>query len=400
MKNIVLGVTGSIAAYKAADIASRLVKKGFSVHVVMTPAAAEFITPLTLQTVSGNPVHLEMFRTAEKWDVEHISLAQRADLVLVAPATADIIGMVAAGLAGNLLTATIMATRAPVVFAPAMNTGMYENRIFQHWMHFLKSMGYLFIEPEDGPLACGTSGKGRLPDPEQIVAFVEQILSGKKDLKDRKVLVTAGPTREHIDPVRFITNHSSGKMGFALAKRAKNRGAEVFLVSGPTAIKPPEGVQVVAVETAQEMFETVKDLFTDMDVVIKAAAVADYRPKIKERQKIKKSCSDLVLELERTPDILGYLGEHKENQILVGFAAETEKVLDHAREKLLRKNLDLIVANDLTMEGAGFTGETNIAVIIDKKGAVRELPLMTKEKLADMVLDEVVQILKQRQEAK
>ena len=400
MKNIVLGVTGSIAAYKAADIASRLVKKGFGVHVVMTPAAAEFITPLTLQTVSGNPVHLEMFRTAEKWEVEHISLAQRADLILVAPASADIIGMVAAGLAGNLLTTTIMATRAPVVFAPAMNTGMYENRVFQHWMSFLKSMGYLFIEPEEGPLACGTSGKGRLPDPEQIVAFVEQILSANQDLKDRKVLVTAGPTREHIDPVRFITNHSSGKMGFALARRAKNRGAQVTLVSGPTTIKPPDGVRVIAVETAQEMFEVVKDLFTDMDIVIKAAAVADYRPKVKESQKIKKSCSDLVMELERTPDILGYLGEHKEKQLLVGFAAETEKVLDHAREKLLRKNLDLIVANDLTMEGAGFAAETNIAVIINKKGSVRELPLMTKDKLADMILDEVVQIIKQRQEAK
>jgi len=400
MKNIVLGVTGSIAAYKAADIASRLVKKGFDVHVVMTPAAAEFITPLTLQTISGNPVHLEMFRTAAKWEVEHISLAQRADLILVAPASADIIGMVAAGLAGNLLTTTIMASRAPVVFAPAMNTGMYENRVFQHWMSFLKSMGYLFIEPEEGHLACGTSGKGRLPEPEKIVAFVEQILSGEQDLKDRKVLVTAGPTREHIDPVRFITNHSSGKMGFALANRAKNRGADVTLVSGPTAIKPPDGVRVIAVETAQEMFEIVKELFTDMDIVIKAAAVADYRPKVKESQKIKKSCSDLVLELERTPDILGYLGEHKEKQILVGFAAETEKVLDHAREKLLRKNLDLIVANDLTMEGAGFAGETNIAVMINKNGSVKELPLMTKEKLADMILDELVQILKERQEAK
>ena len=400
MKNIVLGVTGSIAAYKAADIASRLKKKGFNVHVVMTPAAAEFITPLTLQTVSGNPVHLEMFRTVEKWEVEHISLAQRADLVLVAPASADIIGMVAAGLASNLLTTTIMATRAPVVFAPAMNTGMYENRVFQHRMSFLKSMGYLFIEPEEGHLACGASGKGRLPDPEKIVDFVEQILSGKQDLKDRKVLVTAGPTREHIDPVRFITNHSSGKMGFALARRAKNRGAEVTLVSGPTAIKPPDGVRLIPVETAQEMFEIVKGLFTEMDIVIKAAAVADYRPKVKQCQKIKKSCSDLVLELERTPDILGYLGEHKEQQILVGFAAETEKLLDHAREKLLHKNLDLIVANDLTMEGAGFAVETNIAVMINKNGVVKELPLMTKDKLADVILDEVVQILKQRKEAK
>jgi len=400
MKNIILGVTGSIAAYKAADIASRLKKKGYNVHVIMTPAAAEFITPLTLQTVSGNPVHLEMFRTPEKWEVEHISLAQRADLVLVAPASADVIGMVAAGLASNLLTTTIMATKAPVVFAPAMNSGMYENRVFQHQMSFLKSMGYLFIEPEEGYLACGASGKGRLPDPERIVAFVEQILSGKEDLKDRKVLVTAGPTREHLDPVRFITNHSSGKMGYALAQRAKNRGADVTLVSGPTALKPPDGIRVIAVETAQEMFEAVKDLYPEMDIVIKAAAVADYRPKIKQCQKIKKSCSELVLELERTPDILGYLGEHKEHQILVGFAAETEKLLDHAREKLRRKNLDMIVANDLTMEGAGFAGDTNIAVIINKNGAVKEPPLMTKEKLADVILDEVVQILKQRKEAK
>ncbi len=399
MKTIVLGVTGSIAAYKAAEIASRLVKKGYCVQVVMTPAAAEFITPLTMQTVSQNPVHMEMFGSGQKWEVEHISLAQGADLVLVAPASADVIGMVAGGLASNLLTATIMATKAPVVFAPAMNTGMYENRVFQHRMNFLKSMGYLFIEPGEGHLACGTSGKGRLPDPEQIVDLVDRLLFINQDLKDKKVLVTAGPTCEPIDPVRFISNHSSGKMGYALAAEAKNRGAKVFLVSGPTNIKPPEGVQVIAVKTAQQMFETVKILFPDMDIVIKAAAVADYRPVIQEHQKIKKTGSDFVLELERTPDILKYLGEHKKKQILVGFAAETEKLQDHAREKMLRKNLDLIVANDITMAGAGFAEETNIVTILFRDQPARELPIMTKNQLAGVILDEVVKIYKRGQEA-
>jgi phosphopantothenoylcysteine decarboxylase/phosphopantothenate--cysteine ligase len=336
MKNIVLGVTGGIAAYKAAEIASLLVKKNYRVQVIMTAAAAEFITPLTMQTISQQPVHMDMFKITERWTVEHISLAQGADLVLVAPATANTIGLVAGGTAGNLLTATIMATRAPVVFAPAMNTMMYENPICQHWISFLKSMGYIFIEPGEGHLACGVSGKGRLPAPEKIVAFVEQMFSQKKDLEGRHVLVTAGPTREPLDPVRFLSNYSSGKMGYALAQEARNRGALVTLISGPTRLSVPEGVKVVSVETAQEMFNAVKEVFSTADIVIKSAAVADFRPQQQATEKIKKHQGKLVLELERTDDILGYLGEHKNKQILVGFAAETEDVLNNAQDKLAR----------------------------------------------------------------
>lgn len=393
MKNIVLGVTGSIAAYKAAEIASLLVKKGYRVQVIMTPAATQFITPLTMQAVSQQPVHVEMFNTPQKWDIEHISLAQGADLVLVAPATADLIGLVASGTAGNLLTTTIMATKAPVVFAPAMNTGMYENPIFQHWMGFLKGMGYIFIEPEEGHLACGATGKGRFPAPEKIVAFVEHIFSKEKDLEGKHVLVTAGPTREPLDPVRFLSNYSSGKMGYAFAQEARDRGARVTLVSGPTKLTPPEGVEVIAVETAQEMFNIVKDVFPTVDIVIKAAAVADFRPRLQAKDKIKKNGASLVLEMERTVDILGYLGEHKEKQILVGFAAETREVLKHAREKLVRKNLDLIVANDLTVEGAGFEVDTNVATILFKDGTALKLHRMTKNELACVVLDEVVKMI-------
>ncbi|MGI6406820.1 MAG: bifunctional phosphopantothenoylcysteine decarboxylase/phosphopantothenate--cysteine ligase CoaBC [Syntrophaceticus sp.] len=398
MKNIVLGVTGGIAAYKAAEIASLLVKKNYRVQVIMTAAAAEFITPLTMQTISQQPVHMDMFKITERWTVEHISLAQGADLVLVAPATANTIGLVAGGTAGNLLTATIMATRAPVVFAPAMNTMMYENPICQHWISFLKSMGYIFIEPGEGHLACGVSGKGRLPAPEKIVAFVEQMFSQKKDLEGRHVLVTAGPTREPLDPVRFLSNYSSGKMGYALAQEARNRGALVTLISGPTRLSVPEGVKVVSVETAQEMFNAVKEVFSTADIVIKSAAVADFRPQQQATEKIKKHQGKLVLELERTDDILGYLGEHKNKQILVGFAAETEDVLNNAQDKLARKNLDLIVANDLTVEGAGFEVDTNVATIILKDGKAKKLDRMTKKELACVVIDEIVKLFKLERE--
>jgi phosphopantothenoylcysteine decarboxylase/phosphopantothenate--cysteine ligase len=398
MKNIVLSVTGGIAAYKAAEIASLLVKKNYRVQVIMTAAAAEFITPLTMQTISQQPVHMDMFKITERWTVEHISLAQGADLVLVAPATANTIGLVAGGTAGNLLTATIMATRAPVVFAPAMNTMMYENPICQHWISFLKSMGYIFIEPGEGHLACGVSGKGRLPAPEKIVAFVEQMFSQKKDLEGRHVLVTAGPTREPLDPVRFLSNYSSGKMGYALAQEARNRGALVTLISGPTRLSVPEGVKVVSVETAQEMFNAVKEVFSTADIVIKSAAVADFRPQQQATEKIKKHQGKLVLELERTDDILGYLGEHKNKQILVGFAAETEDVLNNAQDKLARKNLDLIVANDLTVEGAGFEVDTNVATIILKDGKAKKLDRMTKKELACVVIDEIVKLFKLERE--
>lgn len=392
MKNIVLGVTGSIAAYKAAEIASLLVKKGYQVQVIMTPAAAEFITSLTMQSISQHPVHVDMFNTLSQWEIEHISLAQGADLILVAPASANLIGKVASGIADNLLATTIMATGAPVVFAPAMNTGMYENPVFQHWMNFLKGMGYIFIEPDEGRLACGTSGKGRLPAPEKIVAAVEQILDVRKDLDGKHVLVTAGPTREPIDPVRFLSNHSSGKMGYALAREAEKRGAQVTLVSGPTKLAPPEGVKVIAVKTAEEMFNAVKNLFPVADIVIKAAAVADFRPRQQAQEKIKKKRAVLSLELERTPDILSYLGEHKDKQILVGFAAETRDVLTNAQDKLNRKNLDLIIANDLTQEGAGFEVDTNVATILFKGGSALTLPMMTKTELACVVLDEIVKL--------
>ena len=398
-KNIVLGVTGSIAAYKAAEIASLLVKKGYCVQVIMTPAATQFITPLTMQAISQQPVHVDMFNNPKEWDIEHISLAQGADLVLVAPATANLIGLVAGGTAGNLLTTTIMATKAPVVFAPAMNTGMYENPIFQHWMSFLKGMGYIFIEPEEGRLACGAKGKGRLPAPEKVVAFVEHFFSHQKYLDGQHVLVTAGPTREPLDPVRFLSNYSSGKMGYALAQEARNRGAQVTLISGPTTLDTPEGVVVTEVETAEEMFNAVKAVFPLVDIVIKAAAVADFRPRQQVIDKIKKDRAVLVVELDRTDDILGYLGEHKSDQILVGFAAETGEVLKHAHEKLARKNLDLIVANDLTVEGAGFQVDTNVATIISKDRTPLILPKMTKKELACMVLDEIVKLVKVQKEA-
>lgn len=352
-KNIVLGVTGSIAAYKAAEIASLLIKKGYKVEVVMTRSATQFITPLTLQSITQSPVHTEMFAAPRQLEIEHISLAQKADLLLVAPATANIIGKVAGGIADDLLSTTIMATRAPVIFAPAMNVGMYENPVFQHWMNFLRGYGFLFIEPDEGRLACGARGKGRLPPPERIVSYVEDVLNRQDELSGIHVLVTAGPTREPLDAVRFLSNYSSGKMGYALAEEAKERGARVTLISGPTKLEPPQGVNLISVQTAEEMFNAVKENFAAADVVIKAAAVADFRPRWVTSGKIKKESADLLLELERTPDILAYLGQNKSNQILVGFAAETEDLLVNAREKLARKNLDMIVANDLTEEGAG-----------------------------------------------
>ncbi|NPV29780.1 MAG: bifunctional phosphopantothenoylcysteine decarboxylase/phosphopantothenate--cysteine ligase CoaBC [Firmicutes bacterium] len=392
-KTIVLGVTGSIAAYKAAELASTLVKRGYSVHVIMTRAATKFITPLTFQTLSQNPVYHEMFEPPRDWEISHISLAQRADLVLVAPATANFICKLAAGLADDLLSATILATRAPVLIAPAMNEGMYENPVFQHHMKFLQSFGYSFVEPDTGRLACGVRGKGRLAEIQKIVEAVERILNPKRDLSGKRILVTAGPTREPLDPVRFLSNYSSGKMGYAIAEAARERGAEVILVSGPTDLEPPRGVELVPVETAQEMFDAVVARFPGVDVVIKAAAVSDFRPRAKAQTKIKKQ-EALVLELEQTPDILAYLGKHKRgDQILVGFAAETERILHNAEEKLKEKNLDLLVANDLTREGAGFGADTNIAILLYPGGAAVDLPKMTKKELAGVILDAVAKLL-------
>jgi phosphopantothenoylcysteine decarboxylase/phosphopantothenate--cysteine ligase len=399
-KNIVLGVTGSIAAYKAAEIASLLIKKGYKVEVVMTRSATQFITPLTLQSITQSPVHTEMFAAPRQLEIEHISLAQKADLLLVAPATANIIGKVAGGIADDLLSTTIMATSAPVIFAPAMNVGMYENPVFQHWMNFLRGYGFLFIEPDEGRLACGATGKGRLPPPERIVSYVEDVLNRQDELSGIQVLVTAGPTREPLDAVRFLSNYSSGKMGYALAEEAKKRGARVTLISGPTKLEPPQGVNLISVQTAEEMFNAVKENFAVADVVIMAAAVADFRPRWVTSGKIKKESADLLLELERTPDILAYLGQHKSNQILVGFAAETEDLLVNAREKLARKNLDMIVANDLTEEGAGFDVDTNVATILFPEGEAVELPRLTKKELAGVILDQVAKLLRRTEEDK
>ncbi|MDN5365404.1 MAG: phosphopantothenoylcysteine decarboxylase / phosphopantothenate---cysteine ligase [Thermacetogenium sp.] len=399
-KNIVLGVTGSIAAYKAAEIASLLIKKGYKVEVVMTRSATQFITPLTLQSITQSPVHTEMFAAPRQLEIEHISLAQKADLLLVAPATANIIGKVAGGIADDLLSTTIMATSAPVIFAPAMNVGMYENPVFQHWMNFLRGYGFLFIEPDEGRLACGARGKGRLPPPERIVSYVEDVLNRQDELSGIHVLVTAGPTREPLDAVRFLSNYSSGKMGYALAEEAKERGARVTLISGPTKLEPPQGVNLISVQTAEEMFNAVKENFAAADVVIKAAAVADFRPRWVTSGKIKKESADLLLELERTPDILAYLGQNKSNQILVGFAAETEDLLVNAREKLARKNLDMIVANDLTEEGAGFDVDTNVATILFPEGEAVELPRLTKKELAGVILDQVAKLLRRTKEDK
>ena len=392
-KTVVLGITGSIAAYKSAELASLLVKRNYSVHVIMTPAATRFITPLTLQAISQNPVHVDMFTPPDSWEIGHVSLAGRADLILVAPATADFLARLAAGMADDLLAATILAARVPVLLAPAMNDGMYANPVLQEKIAYLKKFGYRFIEPESGRLACGSVGQGRLAGPDAIVGAVVQSLTAELDLAGKRILVTAGPTREAIDPVRFISNYSSGKMGYAIAEEACRRGAEVTLVSGPAQLVPPPGVNLVPVETAQEMFEAVVSRYDQVDAVIKAAAVADFRPREKAVQKLKKQAAGLVLELERTPDILGYLGEHKSGQVLVGFALETENLLTNAVGKLRQKNLDLIVANDLTDPEAGFEVDTNLVTLVYSTGENIKLPVLSKKEVASVLLDKVAALL-------
>jgi len=390
-KTIVLGVTGSIAAYKAAEIISKLKKKRAQVKVIMTRAATEFITPLTLQTLSQNPVGVEQFAEPKSWEVEHISLAELGDIFLLAPASANLIGKLAAGIADDLLTSTIMAAAAPVVIAPAMNVRMYENPITQDNIAKLNRLGYHFIEPAFGMLACGYEGKGRLAEIETIVDQVERILLKNKDLRGIKIVVTAGPTREPVDPVRFLSNRSTGKMGYALAQQAAQRGAEVVLVSGPTSLSAPAGLKIIKVQTAREMRDAVFSHLPDSQVIIKAAAVADFRPKFVFEQKVKKGSEleEWQIELERNPDILYELGQHKGDRVLVGFAAETQDLLNNALAKIKKKNLDLIVANDLTLEGAGFGTDTNIVKIISRTGEVEEPPQMSKAALANKILDKI-----------
>lgn len=392
MANIIVGVTGGIAAYKAAELVRLLGKQGHAVRCIMTGAAQQFITPLTLQTLSGNPVYTDLFSLPEEpeWQVEHIGLARWAHCVLIVPASADFIGKVAHGLADDLLSTCVMATAAPVYFAPAMNDQMYANPLVQRNIQLLREAGYRFVDPVVGHLACGTSGKGKMASPEQIAAVLDALR--EQDLQGMRIVVTAGPTREALDPVRYLTNHSSGKMGYAIARQAASRGADVVLISGPSNQTVPGGVQFVPVTSAQDMFAAVQRHYADADAVIKAAAVADYRPKTVAAQKIKKTDGDLVLELERNPDILAWLGAHKTGQILVGFAAETNDVQQNALGKLQRKHLDFIAANDVTDPDSGFGKDTNRLTLYGADGSVTVLPVLSKEAAADRLLDQVLQL--------
>ncbi|HML34419.1 bifunctional phosphopantothenoylcysteine decarboxylase/phosphopantothenate--cysteine ligase CoaBC [Sporomusa sphaeroides] len=392
-QTIVIGVAGGIAAYKAVEIVSRLKKAGHTVYVIMTKAATEFVTPLTFREISGNPVVADMWEEPKTWNVQHIALASRANLFLIAPATANIIGKIANGIADDMLTTTVMATKAPIILAPAMNTNMYLNPITQQNLNKLAGLGYHIVEPASGMLACGVDGPGRLPEPADIVKKVKSLLQGNRDLAGKRVLVTAAGTREPIDPVRYIGNHSSGKMGYALAEAAAARGAEVILVSGPSSLACPAGITVKKVETAAQMREAVLAEFDTVDVVIKAAAVADYRPETAADQKIKKTGNTLTLSLVKNPDILRELGERKKHQLLIGFAAETQELLSHAQEKLIKKNLDMIVANDVTLPGAGFNTDTNIVRVIHKNGLIEELPQLTKRQVAEILIDKICVML-------
>lgn len=392
--NIVLGVTGGIAAYKACDIVSRFKKLGANIDVIMTKSATEMVNPHTFQVLSQNPVIVDTFTTPRYWDIEHISLAQKADVLLIAPATANIIGKVASGIADDMLSTTIMASTSKIIFAPAMNTKMYENKIVQQNIEKLISLGYKFIDPSSGRLACGDVGKGKLADVDNIVEAVKNIIKPNSDLEGKKILITAGPTRESIDPVRFITNHSSGKMGYSLAKAAFERGADVTLVSGPTQLSSPKSVKLINVNTTLEMYDAVMSNYKEQDIIIKSAAVSDYRPEIVSTNKIKKSDGNLNLTLVRNPDILKELGILKENRILIGFAAESQDVIQNAKSKISRKNLDFIVANNIKEEGAGFGSDTNIVQIINKNGEIEKIAKSNKIEIANRILDKVNEFFK------
>ena len=385
-KKIVLGVTGCIAVYKAAELVRQLVKLGADVHVVMTESAREFMAPLTFQTLSGNPVITEMFKLYEERKIGHITMAQRGDIVVVAPATANIIGKAANGIADEILSTVLIATRKPVLFAPAMNEGMWEHPAVLRNVQTLKDLGRRFVEPGSGDLACGDSGRGRLADIADIVDEIELMLS-PSDFTGTRALVTAGPTQEFIDPVRFISNPSSGKMGYAIARALRHRGADVVLISGPTMLPVPRGVHAVHIGSAQEMAAAVDMHFPASDIIIKAAAVADYRPRVVSMHKVKKNDDAPSLDLERTTDILADLGNKKGKRLLVGFAAETQDVLDNARGKLERKNLDLIVANDVTLMDSGFASDMNKATLLLPGGKTVDVPAMTKQDLAHRILD-------------
>ena len=388
-KTIVLGVSGGIAAYKAVELVRLFTKAGATVQVIMTKAATEFVGPLTFQTLSGNPVHQQLFNLIEEQEIGHISLAERADLFVIAPATANVIGKIANGIADDLLTTAVMATRAPVLIVPAMNVNMFRNPLYKANEERLRTLGYRFVAPVTGMLACGWQGEGKMQDPAVILEEAVALLA-PDDLAGETVLVTAGPTREEIDPVRFISNHSSGKMGYAIARAAWRRGARVILVSGPTCLPDPWGPETVRVSTAAQMLEAVQARLKESSIVIKAAAVADYRPKERSEAKVKKHAGQMTLEMERNPDILAEVGRQKDGRLVIGFAAETEDLLVNARRKLQEKNLDLIVANDVGQPGAGFDVETNIVRLLFPDGSVEEPGIMPKEELAGLILDRIV----------
>ena len=389
-KTVLLGITGSIAAYKIAYLASALHKLHADVHVLMTENATNFINPITFETLTGNKCLADTFDRNFQFQVEHVSIAKKADVVMIAPASANVIGKLANGLADDMLTTTVMACRCQKILSPAMNTAMYENPVVQDNIRKLKNYGYEVITPASGYLACGDTGAGKMPEPETLLEYILKEAAFQKDLAGKKLLVTAGPTQEAIDPVRCLTNHSSGKMGYAIAKMAMLRGAEVTLVSGPTAIEPPLFVKVVPVTSARDMFEAVTDLSDEQDIIIKAAAVADYRPKQVSEDKVKKKDDQAFIELERTDDILKYLGQHKkQGQFLCGFSMETRDMIRNSRAKLEKKNLDMVAANNLKVEGAGFQGDTNVLTLITQDEEV-SLPLMSKEDAALKILDKIL----------
>ena len=388
-KTVVLGVSGSIAAYKTASLASMLVKKHADVHVIMTKNAVNFIHPITFETLTGKKCLIDTFDRNFQFQVEHVALAKKADVFLIAPCSANVIGKLAHGIADDMLTTTAMACTCSKILSPAMNTAMYENAVVQDNLASLKKYGYQVITPASGYLACGDTGAGKMPEPEELLEYVVAALY-QKDLSGKNILITAGPTQESIDPVRYITNHSSGKMGYALAKIAAYRGAQVTLVSGKTALKPPAFVKMIPVVTARDMYEAVLAESDSQDIIIKAAAVADYRPKKIYDEKVKKSDAQMSIELERTDDILGYLGAHKrEGQFLCGFSMETENMIGNSRGKLVKKNLDMIAANNVKVEGAGFQGDTNVITLITQDEEI-SLPMMTKEDVSAKILDKII----------
>ena len=396
-KTVLLGVTGSIAAYKIAYLASALKKLHAQVHVLMTKNATNFINPITFESLTGNKCLVDTFDRNFQFQVEHVSIAKQADVVMIAPASANVIGKLAHGIADDMLTTTIMACKCKKIVSPAMNTNMYENPIVQDNLAILQHYGYEVIEPASGYLACGDTGAGKMPEPEMLLDYILREIAKEKDLLGRKVLVTAGPTQESIDPVRYITNHSSGKMGYALAKAAMLRGADVTLVSGPCAIEPPPFVKLVPVVTAKEMFDAVTSVSFEQDIIIKAAAVADYRPANVYEDKVKKQEEQMSIELEKTDDILGYLGEHRlPGQFLCGFSMETQNMIGNSRAKLGKKHLDMVAANNLKVAGAGFQGDTNVLTLITQDEDV-SLQLMSKEDAANVILDKILSIQKERE---